>query len=310
MFTAKTYEDVKKAVSFAAEHNIRLTLLNSGHDFLGRNDAPSGLSLDVSQLAGVRVLSSFTPSAQGAEAPLSEPNVITPGSGQAAVTFGAGVSTQQLNDALAPSNLFTLGAAHGSVKTAGGWGQAGGHAPLSSKYGLGVDQVLEYKVVTADGKLLVANKVVNADLFWALRGGGGSTFGVVVEATVKAYTSPKITVTNWWINATNAAEPDTSVLPAWRKSYVHLIGTGAGAFMADSLRTLAPDTGAYVNEAHFKNPNWKTDFWGTNYERLSEIKSQYDPNGLFWATPGINADHYEVQNGRVCKVTPVDSSMA
>jgi FAD/FMN-containing dehydrogenase len=44
---------------------------------------------------------------------------------------------------------------------------------------------LEYKVVTADGNLVIANAVSNPDLFWALRGGGPSTFGVVVEATVK-----------------------------------------------------------------------------------------------------------------------------
>ena len=106
-----------------------------------------------------------------------------------------------------------------SVKTAGGYGQTAGHAPFSSKYGLGADQVLEYKVVTADGELVVANSVVNTDLFWALRGGGGSTFGVVVEATVKAYPSPKITVATWWINATDSENPGEGVWDAM--TYLH-----------------------------------------------------------------------------------------
>jgi FAD/FMN-containing dehydrogenase len=53
------------------------------------------------------------------------------------------------------------------------------------EYGLGVDNMLEYKVVTADGNLTIANAVTNPDLFWALRGGGGGTWGVVVEATMK-----------------------------------------------------------------------------------------------------------------------------
>jgi FAD/FMN-containing dehydrogenase len=44
---------------------------------------------------------------------------------------------------------------------------------------------LEYKIVTADGKLNVANSVINPELFWALRGGGAGTWGVVVEATYK-----------------------------------------------------------------------------------------------------------------------------
>jgi len=68
---------------------------------------------------------------------------------------------------------------------AGGWLQSGGHSPFSTIHGLAADNALEFKVVTADGNLVVANEVVNQDLFWALRGGGGGTWGVVVEATVK-----------------------------------------------------------------------------------------------------------------------------
>jgi hypothetical protein len=80
----------------------------------------------------------------------------------------------------------------------------GGHSPVSAQYGLGVDQFLEFKVVTADGKLKVANKISNPDLFWALRGGGGGNFGVVVEATVKAHLHVPIAVYAWWINSTTA----------------------------------------------------------------------------------------------------------
>lgn len=105
------------------------------------------------------------------------------------------------------------------MKTAGGFGQTAGHAPFSSKYGLSADQVLEYKVVTADGDLVVANSVVNTDLFWALRGGGGGTFGVVVEATVKAHPSPQVTVANWWINATDSENPGEGIWDAM--AYLH-----------------------------------------------------------------------------------------
>jgi FAD/FMN-containing dehydrogenase len=74
----------------------------------------------------------------------------------------------------------------GDVSVAGGWSQGGGHSWLSMEYGLGVDHALEYKLVTADGNLTLANAVSNPDLFWALRGGGGGTWGVVYEATFKA----------------------------------------------------------------------------------------------------------------------------
>jgi len=44
-------------------------------------------------------------------------------------------------------------------------------------------------------------------------------------------------------------------------------------------------------------------FWGSNYERLSQIKTKYDPDMLFWISPGINADYMRVTDGRVCKCT-------
>ncbi|KAF1992567.1 FAD-binding domain-containing protein [Aulographum hederae CBS 113979] len=524
---AKSVEDVQNGVKFAKANNLRLTVINSGHDYLGRNDAPSGLRIDTSQLSGIKVSPSFTPSEKGMPAAGSgkTANVVQAANGTgAAVTFGVGLTTQELNDAIAPSNVFTMGAAHGEVKPAGGYGQMGGHGPFTSKFGLAADHVLEYKVVTPDGQLRVANKASNPDLFWALRGGGGSTFGVVVESTVQARPSPKISVLNWWMNATNqlipgngywdavahmhsalpdlsekgvmgyyfiyrasmkgifqipdsddnaeelkklwtpvlekmqsfpgmkkaqieqfqygsfkeyydarygkleehgasegsegameggeAAEgeadhagmegmgmagqapeqpaagnqptrplangintrlsrrhgpgeeeggeemegampmgimpmdsrllgrpaltspqlsaalseaipkvplgqllgalvgggkvmkpedPDSAVNPAWRKAYVHLICTGAGQFTCDSLRRIAPDMGAYGNEASVANPDWKNAFWGSNYEKLSQIKDKYDPDMLFWASPGINADKMVAREGRVCK---------
>jgi FAD/FMN-containing dehydrogenase len=52
---------------------------------------------------------------------------------------------------------------------------------------LSADNVLSWEVITADGEHLTTNKDENADLFWALRGGGGGTFGVVMSITVKAH---------------------------------------------------------------------------------------------------------------------------
>jgi hypothetical protein len=172
-------------------------------------------------LKGVRVLESFTPSVNGAESIDSKTvtNVIKPVEGkQAAVTFGGGMTIEELNRELRKSGLFTVGAAHGSVSVAGGWSQAGGHAYLSMEYGLGADNILEYKVITADGKLTVANAVSNPDLFWAMRGGGAGTWGVVVEATMKAYPSPKILSYMFWMNTTEFTDRKSIVAPA---TYLH-----------------------------------------------------------------------------------------
>jgi len=100
---------------------------------------------------------------------------------------------------------------------------------------------------------------------------------------------------------------DTSVNPAWRRAYSHIIASadGGGSIWPDTsaLKALGKDSGVYLNEAATNQTNWKQAFFGSNYDRLSEVKTKYDPNGVFWVTPGVNADHFEVQEGRVCRVS-------
>ncbi|KAF1982276.1 FAD-binding domain-containing protein [Aulographum hederae CBS 113979] len=457
-FKPKTFADVQAAVNFAREHNVRLSVLNSGHDFLGRNMASSGLWVDISGMDGIQVSASYVPTMRGTPSVAGKDvNTVRPiPNVQAAVTFGAGTSTQALNDALDKSGLFSMGAAHGAVTAGGGYLLTAGHAPLSRTHGLAADNALEFKLITADGSLRIANAISNPDLFWGLRGGGGLTFGIVVEATVKAFPTPKMSVLGWWLNSTSdelpiyeagaellrafpglegvsgyynfypgaikgdffTAGPDSSVAslqarfapllqrmqaypgmkpivqktweyptykswfdarfgplcggdddgmampegiipmdshllgaaafaspglaqalkdatphvdqgilrghfvaggqvmrnvgvnsvnPAWRRAYTHLIAVGAGRigkgmgeFNVDSLKSLVPGMGAYANEASATEPSWKSSFWGSNYARLSTLKSRWDPTGVFWVSPGINADHFSQREGRVC----------
>ena len=85
---------------------------------------------------------------------------------------------------------------------AGGYIAGGGHSPLSSYYGMAADQVLAMQVVLADGSFITATSKQNADVFWMLRGGGGSTIGVVTSLTVKAW--PKMQTTAVTFNFTVA----------------------------------------------------------------------------------------------------------
>jgi hypothetical protein len=57
-----------------------------------------------------------------------------------------------------------------------------------------------------------------------------------------------------------------------------------------ALRTAAPDTGAYVNECDYFQPDWQKAFWGSNYSRLLEIKHRYDPDGLFIVHHGVGRE--------------------
>jgi hypothetical protein len=56
-------------------------------------------------------------------------------------------------------------------------------------------------------------------------------------------------------------------------------------------------------QAYYGETDWQKSFWGDNYPKLAQIKTKYDPNMTFWASPGINAEQRHVVRGRVCKVT-------
>ncbi|KAH6611686.1 hypothetical protein C7974DRAFT_381622 [Boeremia exigua] len=214
---AKSIEDVQAAVRFTKQHDIRLTVLTTGHDQQARSDAGSGLIIDLSFFQGAKVLQSYTPTPEGQPfvGITTKVNKIKPLEGvQAAVSFGPAVAGLPLNYVVAESGLFTVSGGAATVAVAGGWGQNGGYGPMTSQYGLGVDQWLEALVVTPDGELRVANSGTNTDLFWAIRGGGGGTFGVVVQATWKAYPTVPITGYNWYINGTfNASSLKSGITP-------------------------------------------------------------------------------------------------
>lgn len=65
---------------------------------------------------------------------------------------------------------------------------------LSPLHGLGVDNVIQFSVVISDGTFLTVNSHQHSDLFWALRGGGGGTYGVVTSVTYKTYPSIPVTL--------------------------------------------------------------------------------------------------------------------
>jgi FAD/FMN-containing dehydrogenase len=92
-----------------------------------------------------------------------------------------------------------------SIGPYGGYSQGGGHTPLGAQHGMGADQVLSLRIVTGDGRFLTASPTENSDLFWAVRGGGGSTFGVVTSMVVKAFPDTKVAVASfdWSMKAQN-----------------------------------------------------------------------------------------------------------
>lgn len=108
------------------------------------------------------------------------------------ITVGAGVIGYELVEAANAQGLAAVSGECATVGLAGGFTQGGGHGILATQFGLAADQTLAFEVVTAEGKLVTASATENADLYWALSGGGGGTYGIVTSLTVKAYESKTV----------------------------------------------------------------------------------------------------------------------
>jgi FAD/FMN-containing dehydrogenase len=131
-------------------------------------------------MSEIRVHDSFTPGGGAAESDAGVP----------AVTLGAGVRWLDAYQALATHGRYVQGGGCTSVGAAGGFTQGGGFGSFSRRFGTAAGNVLEMEVVTASGEILVVNASRHPDLFWALRGGGGGTFGVVSKVTMRTHPPP------------------------------------------------------------------------------------------------------------------------
>ncbi|KAF4973619.1 hypothetical protein FSARC_159 [Fusarium sarcochroum] len=193
------------AVNFARSLNLRLVIKNTGHDFNGRSAGAGALSIWMQRFKSIEYFKNFkTDSYSGP-----------------ALKVGAGVISSELYEAAEKYDVTAVGGEGMSVGFAGGFLAGGGHSPLSPLYGLGADQasVLSIEVVTANGHFITANEDKNTDLFWALRGGGGSTFGVVTSYTVKAFPKMKAAVMTFSFTTSETVSYDafwTAVRAYWQ----------------------------------------------------------------------------------------------
>ena len=181
---ATTHHQVQAAINFARKNNIRTNVKTSGHDFLGRSVAPNSLSIWLTNMHGLKVHKNF------------KPNCKSCGHVGPAITFSAG-DTHGIVYAAANASGLMVPVAGAPTVSYGGYVTGGGHSAMGATYGLAADLVQEITVVTPDGKVVTANKGRNSDLFWALRGGGGATFGVIVSMTIQAFPATPVGIVVW-----------------------------------------------------------------------------------------------------------------
>ncbi|KAJ5759085.1 hypothetical protein N7520_006241 [Penicillium odoratum] len=439
---------ISSALKFATEHNIRVIIRNTGHDYNGKSTGAGALAIWTHHLKDLEIHDYKDTHYTGK-----------------AITMGAGIQGFEAYEIADANDLQVVGGECPTVGLAGGYSQGGGHSALSSRYGLGADQVLKWEVIDGQGNFITATRDNEySDIFWALSGGGGGTYGVVWSMTSKAhpgtpvsglnltYTSTNLTADTfystiekfheslpalvdagamciWYYTNTsfeiapitgpnipeaklvNLLEPFTTsldklninytlttgqyssyysqfkdmqgtievgtaqyggyliprsvvennnkalvqayreiteagatfigvglnashkvsgdvynaVLPAWRDALIDTTLTTPwewdnGALMLErqnkmtyefipKLEALAPNSGAYMNEGNFQQPDFQRVFYGSNYDALRKVKSKYDPNDIFYAKTAVgSAEWREREDGRLCKVDQWKSS--
>ncbi|MES1198434.1 MAG: FAD-binding oxidoreductase [Pseudomonadota bacterium] len=173
---AHSTADVVAAVNFARRHNLRVAVKGGGHSYQGTSNAPDSLLIWLHPMRAVTLHDSFTPVGGGAAGP--------------AVSIQAGALWIDAYDAVSVQNgRYVQGGGCTTVGVAGHI-QSGGFGSFSKGFGTAASNLLEAEVVTADGRALICSARQNADLFWALKGGGGGSFGVITRVTVRTHDLP------------------------------------------------------------------------------------------------------------------------
>ncbi|KAH6641401.1 hypothetical protein F5144DRAFT_545454 [Chaetomium tenue] len=437
---AESAADIVATVKFAKKNNIRFVIRNTGHDYLGRSTGAGALSVWTHKLKGIEFKEWDDEKYSGS-----------------AVKLGAGVQGFEAMSAALAKNQVVLGGECPTVGIAGGYTQGGGHSALSTSFGLSADNTLEFEVVTAAGEIVTASQTQNTDLYWALSGGGGGNYGVVVSMTVKTFPDAQVggatlsfyanenptetfydaidafhaaltamieaeamvvyyftadfftiapltaynktsaeveaimapfltTLTSMGVKYTSASSSSATyyshydkyfgplpvgniqvgiaqyggrlvplstfqtnatamsavtryiasqnvtwigvgtdvsqfgrgasqnaVLPAWRAGpLVHATLTTEWSFdpaawdrmlanqrlmteeIMPALEEVTPGSGAYMNEADFRQPGFQEVFFGENYARLERVKGVYDPEGFFYAAKAVGSERWEI----------------
>ncbi|KAH8194403.1 hypothetical protein TruAng_011436 [Truncatella angustata] len=258
---------IQLALNFARDSNVRLVIKNTGHDYLGKSGGAGSLSVWTHHLKDIEFLPQYESASYSGSA----------------LKVGAGVTVREVYEAANSHGVTALGGICESVGFAGGYLAGGGHTPMSGLYGMAADQVLGFEVVTADGKFITTNELSNLDLFWALRGGGGSTFGIVTSAIVRVH--PKVNIVtstfSFGTGPTVSNETFWLALRAYFEEFIHY--TDAGTY---SWFMVALNNGSYqFTMTPFFAPNHTIESFNLLvkpwFDRLEEQGISVSPNTTY-----------------------------
>jgi FAD/FMN-containing dehydrogenase len=210
---AKAPEDVQVALAFARAHSIQVVVKTTGHSYHGASTAKNSLLIWMQNYPKDGTITVNYEDSCGT-------------THDAVIGVNGGETWNDVIEAVGPDYHIVTGGGR-TVSAVGGWLQGSGLSFSARQYGLGVDQVVEFSVVLANGSSVTANACENEDLFWALRGGGGGTWGVVTNAVYKLHPVVPITVTNWFVGGWENTSPEFAfaTVDAWLKYWIEVSPT-------------------------------------------------------------------------------------
>ena len=177
---AEFARDVAAAVNFARRSGVPIVVKGGGHSYFGNSNRAGSLLVWTHRLRSIELIDAFRPG--GAPSGLA---------GIPAVALGAGTLWGEVYRKVAVEHgRYVQGGGCLTVGTAG-FVQGGGFGSMSKQFGTGAANLLEAEVVTADGRIRTVSQWQEPDLFFALRGGGGGTFGIVTRLTLKTHPLPE-----------------------------------------------------------------------------------------------------------------------
>jgi FAD/FMN-containing dehydrogenase len=202
---ARNSADVAAAVNFARQKSLRLVVKGAGHSYQGTSNAPDSLLIWTRGMNAVTVHDSFVP--KGCDGRVAAGPAVTAEAGAVWIDLYHAVVNE--------TGRYVQGGGCTDVGVAG-LVQSGGFGSFSKGFGSAASHLLEAEIVTADGKVRVANACNNPDLFWALKGGGGGSWGVVTKLTLRTHDLPQHLGAAWGV--VQAASDD-----AFRELLAHTI---------------------------------------------------------------------------------------
>jgi FAD/FMN-containing dehydrogenase len=177
---ARQTADVAAAVKFARDNNLRLAVKGAAHSYQGTSCAPDSLLIWTRGMNRISLHESFVP--QGCDGRIAPSHAVTAEAGAVWIDLYHAVT----NDA----GRYVQGGGCADTGVAG-LVQSGGFGSFSKAFGTAAAGLLEAEIVTADGAVRTVNACTDPDLFWAIKGGGGGSWGVVTKLTLRTHELPQ-----------------------------------------------------------------------------------------------------------------------